>query len=276
MLKDAYRRFSDNLRIETSYLLLRNVSLYEKISFILRKYYAILLNKRKIRYLDSEFFYDNRFIPAMLQTYPREINNIDKAIGLLKIKTVLDVGANIGQFSFTLKKLFPHLEIYSFEPNNEIFALLEKNSGSLGIQVYNCAIGSKTGKKTFFYSTDASAEGSFIKENLSQNYLRKDVKKIQVDMLNLTKKNLKKLNIPQKIDLLKIDAEGAEIEVLKSLKELNFNYLYIEISVKREGKSSIKEIKGIIREIWGKEAILIYSDVQNEDAPAINVLFELQ
>lgn len=276
MLKDAYRRFTDNLRIETRYLLLENVSLYEKISFILRKYYAILLNKRKIRYLDSEFFYDNRFIPAMLQTYPREINNIDKAIGLLKIKTVLDIGANIGQFSFTLKILFPHLQIYSFEPNNEIFALLEKNSGSLGIQVYNCAIGSKTGKKTFYYSSEASAEGSLIKENLSQNYLRKDVKKIQVDMLNLTKKNLKKLNIPQKIDLLKIDVEGAEIEVLKSLKELNFKYLYIEISVKIKGERNLENIKKIMKELWNKEAVIIYSDDYNKDSPAINVLFKLQ
>src|ERR1019366_7712453 len=42
------------------------------------------------------------------------------------IRTVLDIGANEGQFAATVRRLLPDVEIHSFEPLSEPFSKLER------------------------------------------------------------------------------------------------------------------------------------------------------
>ena len=143
------------------------------------------------------------------------------------------------------------------------------------IKIYNYGVGKFDGNRTLYYSKSASAEGSFLKDNMNQNYLRRDVVKTRVDIIKLTKNSLRKLKIPQRVDLVKIDVEGVELEVLESLKELNFKYLYIEVSVKRKG-STLNEISDLIKKRLGRTPKLLYYYLPEKNSPAANALISLE
>jgi FkbM family methyltransferase len=277
MQNEMIKKILMNFKFDYSLISTRNISVFGKITFLWKKYFSILLNKRKIKYFKNDFYYDNRFSPAILENYPKEISDIDKAINLSKIKNVMDIGANIGQFSFTLKSLYPKIYIYSFEPNKEIYPILIKNlSNFRNLKAYNFGLGNKTETVTFYFSPTASAEGSIYQENMHQNYVRKDVKKTKVKIIKLTPKIMKKLNIPKKIDLVKIDVEGAEMDVLKSLKSIDFDYLYIEVSVRRKGKGNLKNIKEFLRKEKKTEPKLIYYNLSDKDSPCADAIFSLK
>jgi len=225
-------------------------------------------------YLGSDFYYDNRFIPAMLQIYPIEIEQLGKCIELGKLENVLDIGANIGQYSRTFNHYSPRTKIYSFEPNKEIFPYLLKNSLGKNIVCLNFGIGMKNEIKKFYFSPEASAEGTLLKENMNQIYVRAGVKEIEISVVKLDKNNLKKYKLPSKFDLVKIDVEGYEADVLKSLKYISFRYLQIEVSLKRKG-STLDDIKKIIKENWKKDVKILYSEKASDEAPAKNVFIEL-
>ncbi len=277
MQSEIIKKILTNFKFDYFLVSAPNINFFNKFSFLWRKYLYILLNKRKIRYFRNDFYYDSRFSPAILENYPKEISDIDKAINLSQIKNILDIGANIGQFSYTLKSLYPQIYIYSFEPNKEIYPILTKNlSNFKDVQVYNFGLGNKTKIKTFYFSPVASAEGSLYQENMHQNYIRKDVKKTKVKIVKLTPKIIKKLNIPNKIDFVKIDVEGAEMDVLKSLNVLDFDYLYIEVSVRRKGEGNLDTIKKFLKKEKGVEPKLIYYNLPDKDSPCANAMFCLK
>ncbi len=65
-------------------------------------------------------------------------------------KTVLDVGANVGQFAVAAAKMFPHVRIHSFEPVPECVVKLRRNISKLSnIRVYPIALGDSEGETTF-------------------------------------------------------------------------------------------------------------------------------
>jgi len=111
---------------------------------------------------------------------------------------------------------------------------------------------------------------------MHQNYIRKNVKKTKVKIIKLTPKIMKKLDIPKKIDFVKIDVEVAEMEVLKSLKFIDFDYLYIEVSVKRKGEGNLETIKKFLKKEKLVEPKLIYYNLPDRDSPCANVIFSLK
>ena len=141
------------------------------------------------------------------------------------------------------------------------------------ITAFNLGLGEKDEEKTFYFSPEASAEGSFYQENIHQNYLRKNVKKTHVKIINLSK-NLKKLNMPRKFDLVKVDVEGAEMEVLTSLKNIDFDYLYIEVSIKRKG-NSLEDVKEFLKKHKKTKPKLLSYSLPEKDSPCANAIFSL-
>ena len=74
----------------------------------------------------------------------------------IKPKTVIDVGANIGQFAIAAAKLFPNIQIHSFEPLPKTVTLLNKQVRKLkNITVYPLALGDNEGEITFNVNADS-------------------------------------------------------------------------------------------------------------------------
>lgn len=120
---------------------------------------------------------------------------------------IFDLGSNVGASVKFYNILYPNANVFSFEPNPEIFKWLQENTkDNSNNHINNCAISSKTDKLDFYIDSDSNLASSLQQRKQS-------VKKISVDSYTL-KDLLDKIEI-NKIDLLKIDVEGAEAEIFK-------------------------------------------------------------
>jgi len=169
---------------------------------------------------------------------------------------IFDVGANIGLFPLFLNQFAKSLKFYSFEPIKPIFEVLRENIGLHSIQnisLFNYGLSLKNNPETSFTFYPNSPCISTIKpeENLDfkdiLKYVLKDISQEQIEYLTQTSKvmgELKTLSFVineldiQRIDLLKIDVEGAEYDVLQGIEEKDWNKIQqIVIEVKNiEGR----------------------------------------
>src|SRR5215213_3255397 len=158
-------KFYDNLLYDKSFLFAHRISLSDELSYFARKYAALITRSTEITYLGHKFHYDNPFAPVLLQGYPSEIETLAEAVDLGSLKSVLDVGVNIGQWAFTLKAMFPHLTVHSLEPNPESFRILRDNSrGVKDWKVYNFGLGDGGRHKFLYYVGHVTSEASVYKE----------------------------------------------------------------------------------------------------------------
>jgi FkbM family methyltransferase len=80
----------------------------------------------------------------------------------LKIATVIDIGANVGDFAFTVRPLFPNANLYSFEPLPDCYeAMLRHMHGVPRFTAFNLALGDQAGELTFQRSSHAPSS-SFL------------------------------------------------------------------------------------------------------------------
>ncbi len=79
---------------------------------------------------------------------------IKGALHFYNIKTVIDVGANTGQFALSVAKVAPNVPIYTFEPIQSCFDELKKNTASYpNIQCFRYGVGAQTGEQTILVNT---------------------------------------------------------------------------------------------------------------------------
>jgi len=145
-------------------------------------------------------------------------------ISSLKFNNILDVGANIGQFSLLASFLYPNKKIIAFEPISICYEkFLRVFENNKNIHIYKLALGN-VNKRQKFFITESNDSSSFFRP-INYNYIEEfDVQIKRADSI-IDKKLLKN-------SLLKIDVQGFEFEVLKgfsnSLKDLK--YILVEIS----------------------------------------------
>lgn len=200
-------------------------------------YIGILFGKKRVKYLGKVFQYDNVATPLNLQIYPYEITK--KILKNMSVppKTVLDIGGNIGQFSRTLLHFADSIEVVDiFEPNPVIFPLLERNLNPYSgrAKPYNVGLSTKkSAKGVIYYQPGKSATGSLLQENAGQiGELQKETISTVNHPADLTKRT--------EYDLVKIDVEGYEIEVIKTLENLKVSYLFIEVSSRTRKRNYVE------------------------------------
>jgi FkbM family methyltransferase len=85
----------------------------------------------------------------------------------LPIRTVLDIGANIGQSAIFYHGLFPHAHIYSFEPIGNCYAELKRNVADISVAAaFNLALGDTQGVTTLYRSASAGSSSLLPMEDL--------------------------------------------------------------------------------------------------------------
>jgi FkbM family methyltransferase len=128
--------------------------------------------------------------------------------------TILDIGAHIGLFSTIAAKITGvHGKIFAFEPSPATIPVLHQtiriNELDNLITPVNQAMGKEVGKMTFFVSdNEADNSNSLVsyKEDRKLNAIETEVNTI--DNFVMTKKL-------SKVNFIKIDAEGAEYDVIR-------------------------------------------------------------
>jgi FkbM family methyltransferase len=112
---------------------------------------------------------------------------------------VIDGGANMGLFSLVTKRDHPGARITAFEPDPEIAALLRENldrNGAGDVTIINAALGARSGEATF--AADGQAGGALSAAGTTR---------VRVERLSDW--------LMGEVDFLKLNIEGAELEVLR-------------------------------------------------------------
>jgi FkbM family methyltransferase len=188
-------------------------------------------NKLNIKFTDSAsflFMYNEIFEN---QIYCFKANS-DKPF-------IIDCGANIGVSAIYFKQLYPLSEILAFEPDKEIFKILEQNISlnNLGnIELINKGLWDNDSIITFISEgADAGRINDSTKENSNSH----------IEVVSLRPY----LNRP--VDLLKIDIEGAEYKVLKSCEDFLYKVknIFIEYHSFIDQEQNLSEITQILKKV---------------------------
>jgi len=133
--------------------------------------------------------------------------------------TIIEVGANVGFYTLLFSKLFQEANIYSFEPSRTAYQRLLENVAANHCQnvfPFNCAVASKAGFLDFYepagHLTNGSLDASFA-EIFAADVQATKVASISGAEIQHLCRNTKRL-------LLKIDAEGAEPIVVRTLQSI--------------------------------------------------------
>jgi FkbM family methyltransferase len=166
--------------------------------------------------------------------------------------TVIDVGANVGQFAVAAAMTFPGVVVHSFEPLPEAAAVLQKNVGKLdGVKVYPVAIGEREGECTFHRNMYSHASSVLPLTDVHRRAFptARDVETISVEITTLDRVFA---DVPLRPPvLLKLDVQGYEEPALKgavnTLKRCD--YAVVEASFKPlyEGEASFTGLLSLMR-----------------------------
>jgi len=146
---------------------------------------------------------------------------------------IIDVGANIGQFSVMSRLFFPNATIYPIEPNPYIQSKLKKNLGyDLANRIQACGIGDSNGTMVFKLNSDSQVS-SFL--DLGEDRAKHFPSSHVTEKISIPVRTLDSLywgNIPTGKLLIKIDVQGFEDKVLKGAEKLlnQTDWVIIEIS----------------------------------------------
>jgi len=209
-------------------MLTSSFSLGQKFNFTIKKYFYLVKhsfsknNKShyEVNLLGENFFYEDShslfFYQSLFVTNENFLKNIKKE----EILTIVDVGANVGLFSKTIRHFFPSAKIYAVEPIPSAKACLDKNFKHDNLfQSDQVAFSDKNGK----------IKMTSVKTDTQHSHVS-DAGNLLVSATTLDA-YVRKYNITY-IDLLKIDTETFEAHVLKGGSKAlkNTKYLFLEVN----------------------------------------------
>lgn len=187
-----------------------------KIVFLFTKYFP---KYKKYQITRGRTLYDNwtkEFVPI-----EDEMFLLNKFISSNDI--AFDIGANIGEFSYCLSTIIKNGQVYSFEPQRRVFNILQGSLGNIqNIHLHNISLSNNDGYSTIYVPivkgrlspTEASLDlhfndlSGYEKIKKSEGHIKERIKTSTLDSFCLN------YNI-KKIDFIKCDTEGHELEILQ-------------------------------------------------------------
>jgi FkbM family methyltransferase len=124
---------------------------------------------------------------------------------------IIDCGANVGTAVLFFKTLYPDAEIMAFEPDPNAFEALQANvrdNHLSSVATHHCAVGGSDGRASLFVGPAPPGVGQASLYAPGVPVATTEVEVVRVSRF-----------IDRPVDLLKIDVEGAEMDVLRELAE---------------------------------------------------------
>lgn len=198
-----------------------------------------------------------RMINGALNTLGYEVrrqHGLERADWLreMGIKTVLDVGANVGQFTASIRKLFPEAKIYAFEPVEACFQELSYRRREDGLfQSFPYALGAEDGSATLNVSdfTPSSSLLPMASAHVKEFPFTARATGATVEVRRLDTVALA-LDLAEPM-LVKLDVQGFEMQVIEGGRKTlaRADVLIIEVSFADfyEGQTSFEELHAEIQ-----------------------------
>lgn len=142
-------------------------------------------------------------------------------------KSFIDIGANCGVATIILAKQNPKSKIYAFEPDPNVFKVLEENvniNNLSNVILFNYAISNPETKNIdlCFHPSYSGGNTTYAdKSNICLFFNNNDIKTINVKCISLDEL-IDTYNIDN-IELLKIDCEGAEYDIIYTSNSIKQN-----------------------------------------------------
>jgi len=131
--------------------------------------------------------------------------------------TVVDIGAHMGQYTLVSSQLVGSSgEVHSFEPDPDTFRRLVRNcrrNSLQNVRLNQVALSDSAGRKTFYFATTQDVGSNSLAEPKNFSGRKADVQSMQLDAY------LRERGVGA-VRLVKMDVEGAELDVLRGGESL--------------------------------------------------------
>lgn len=157
------------------------------------------------------------------------VEEIIRIRGADQVRCIVDVGANVGRVSMVLCSYFPKADVYCFEPCVESYQELVRNfSGARSVSCFKLALGKSIGEAILHTYTNNLC--NTMSSGLQEDWLVSTGSEVVgVTTLDYIANQCG----VDKIDLLKVDVEGCELDVIYGAHELLINrkvtFIYAEV-----------------------------------------------
>lgn len=201
---------------------------------------------------------------------------------------VLDVGANIGFFMLSLNRMLKSGRVLAFEPVPEIFEVLERNAAAhnhLDLKLFACGLSKESGQASFTYFPRTSVASTmypdtseefkrnsrrFVRQEISSRsrFMRRlsavtpewfwypltesvrrfyhTTRKVACQLRTLSE-IIEAENL-ERIDLLKVDTEGAEEDVLAGLDDAHWPRVQQAVVEVHQGPASLARMEQFLQQ----------------------------
>jgi len=145
-------------------------------------------------------------------------------------KLAIDIGGNVGDYTAELRRLYPNMEIHTFEPSvTNIDKLTDRFKEDRLIKIIPLAVSDTSGEAVLFADKPGSGLGSLTKRRLDHKNIIFDNEET-IKTIRFEEYWCNDLDC-RDIDLVKIDIEGHELsalmgfgEAIKAVKILQFEF----------------------------------------------------
>ena len=150
------------------------------------------------------------------------INDMRQLLRTQDVNLIVDGGGHVGRYSVALARVFPKARIITFEPCSETFASLQQNVARFkAIEPVRLALGAKNEKQTLL--KNASSGASSLRQPTAEGdrYFAETVTQIgseEVEVVSL--QTFCKERGIHRIDVLKLDLQGHEMDAIVGMEEL--------------------------------------------------------
>ena len=139
--------------------------------------------------------------------------DIQRLLGERRLATAIDVGANVGNTARAIKQRFPDAIVHAIEPVASTFEILKRSCGALaGVTAYRLALSDTSGRALM--ATGPNSELNHLIQADGTSY--EQVETVDTETLD----RFCSARAIDRIGLLKIDAEGADLKVLQGGKRV--------------------------------------------------------
>lgn len=235
---------------EISYLINRSKEIYQKEGFF-SFLNGVVTYVRNHSNVDDKLLFSPRFPPIILKIYDfelvighrRKYIYTDENVSIVpqRTDTVVEAGVYLGRDTATLAKYAE--QVIGFEPSPRNYSeVCKKLDGFDNIDLINAGMWNQEDELKIKYG-DIGAEDGFLEPDIIDEKEPEGINKVPVNTIENYSQQLG-LN---GIDFLKIEAEGAEPEIIEGMGELRPKHIVVNADEERDGQPTGAEVMEVLQ-----------------------------